>query len=380
MLTSELNNIVIVGAGLAGLTLANKLVNANDTLNVTLIGPKDERNQRISFWLDTNTSTPLEPFLSNSWQSWRFRHARSGFVSQTGRQKRYVSLDAGLYKEHLRSQLDPHRCQQIAKRVTDLRIDEQGCDILLEGDCLRATTVVDTRPPQIPETTLKQQFWGSTIDLDRPHGFSAPMLMDFDVKPVTDKGVTFIYVLPLSSSRLLVEATTFSTLIQPVQAYQDCVKQWVVDNLGITLTLDNKHSEMGILPMGPVLPLAPTLANCGLAGGAARASTGYAFTGTERQTDLMARQLQSGVLPQTQSPYSARANWMDKVFLQVAKRHPERLVELFMSMAQRLSGDEFADFLSDTGGWRPCWRTIYVAPKIAFLMAAATSWRDPTWN
>lgn len=380
MPTSEHNNIVIVGAGLAGLTLASKLVSADDTLNVTLIGPKDERNQRISFWLDANTATAFEPFLSNSWQSWRFRHARSGLVSQTARQKRYVSLDAALYKAHLRSQLDPHRCQQIAARVADLQIDGQGCDILLETGCLRATTVVDTRPPRIPETTLKQQFWGSTIDLDRPHGFSAPMLMDFDVKPVTDKGVTFIYVLPLSSSRLLVEATTFSTQIQPVQAYQDCVKQWVEDNLGINLTIDNEHSEMGILPMGPVLPLAPSLANCGLAGGAARASTGYAFTGTERQTDLMARQLQSGVLPQTQSPYSARANWMDKVFLHVAKRHPDRLVELFMSMAQRLSGDEFADFLSDTGGWRPCWRTIYVAPKIAFLMAAANSWRDPTWN
>jgi len=375
MLTAERSDIVILGAGLAGLTLACKLISGSATATLTLIGPQDSRNQRISFWTDAQARQPYTPFLSHSWQRWTFHHPRWAVVSQQARSRRYVSLDARRYKAYLQDQLDPRRCQLIQAPVTGLQLDAQGCNIRMDTGMIRAATVIDTRPPRIPETTLKQQFWGATLDLARPHGIGEPVLMDFAVTPVARDGVTFVYVLPLSATQLLVEATTFSTHLHPASAYRDCVKQWVEDNLGSDVTLDNALIEMGTLPMGPVLPLAPTLPNCGLAGGAARASTGYAFTGTERQTGRMVSQLLSGAPVRTQSPFSARANWMDRVFLQVAKHQPEQLVTLFMAMAQRLSGDDFADFLSDTGGWLPCWRTICAAPKWPFITAAASTWR-----
>jgi len=368
---SKRTDVAILGAGLAGLSLASKLVNTDTGLSVTLIGPKDCRNQRVSFWVDSNDSAPYTPFLLQRWQTWRFHHANSGFVSQSGRQKSYVSLDAREYKVHLETQLDQKQCHRKQALVTGVQVNDAGYDIHLETETLSAVTVIDTRPPQIPRTTLKQQFWGTTVDLPRPHGISTPILMDFDVKPIARGGITFVYILPLSESQLLVEATTFSTQLHPAKAYHDCVRQWVDENLGSRITTDHEQSEAGILPMGPVIPIEPNLPNCGLAGGAARASTGYAFTGTELQTERLVAQLLSGVSLQTQSPYTARANWMDKVFLQVAKRQPERLIELFMAMAQRLSGDDFAHFLSDTGGWKPCWRAVLVAPKLPFLRGAA---------
>jgi lycopene beta-cyclase len=315
-----------------------------------------------------------------SWQTWGFNHVDFGFVSQRASQKIYVSLDAKMYKEHLEAQLKQSRCQRIKELVTNVQVNSAHCNIHLESKMLTAATVVDTRPPRIPKTTLKQQFWGTTIDLSRPHGISAPVLMDFDVKPIARDGISFMYVLPLSSSQLLVEATTFSTQVQPEKAYRDCVGQWLKDNLSMELRGDDRLSEAGTLPMGPTMPIEPKLINCGLAGGAARASTGYAFVGTERQTDRIVSQFLSGIHPRTQTPYSARANWMDEVFLQVAKQQPERLVELFMAMAQHLSGDDFAHFLSDTGGWMPCWRTVRVAPKLPFMRAAAQTLWARTWT
>ncbi len=373
-------DIVILGAGLAGLMLASKLVSRSAGIGVTLVGPKDCRNQRISFWADSKEPATCSPFLMHSWQSWSFHHANSGFVSQRASCKSYVSLDAKMYKEQLEKQLNQSRCQRIQTLVTNIQVNPANYDIHLESETLTAATVVDTRPPRIPETTLKQQFWGATIDLSRAHGISTPILMDFDVKQIARGGITFIYVLPLSSSQLLVEATTFSTQGQPEKAYRDCVGQWVKDNLSMELSSDDTQSEAGTLPMGPVIPIEPNLTNCGLAGGAARASTGYAFVGTERQTDQIVSQVLSGVYPHTQSPYSARANWMDEIFLLVAKQQPERLIELFMAMAQRLSGDDFAHFLSDTGGWGPCWRTVAVAPKMPFMRAAAQSLSGRKWR
>jgi lycopene beta-cyclase len=380
MPTSKGTDIVILGAGLAGLTLATKLLSRSSGLNVIVIGPEDTRNQYVSFWIDKDESTPFTPFLLQKWQRWGFNHAKSGFITQSSQQKSYVSMDARMYKAHLERQLERTPCQRIRARVTDVRVNSGSCDIHMGAETLTAATVIDTRPPRIPETTLKQQFWGATVDLSRAHGISAPILMDFDVKPIADDGITFIYILPLSSSQLLVEATTFSTHPQSVRDYKDCVSQWVINNLSSEVKLDSGQSEVGILPMGPVLPIEPELPNCGLAGGAARPSTGYAFTGTERQTERLVMRILAGLAPDTKTPFSARANWMDKVFLRVAKRQPERLIELFMAMAQRLSGDDFADFLSDTGGWLPCWRTIYVAPKLPFIQAAATTLLDQKWR
>ena len=70
---------------------------------------------------------------------------------------------------------------------------------------------------------------------------------------------------------------------------------------------------------------------------------------------------------------------MDRVFLRVAEDRPDQLVTLFMAMAKQLTGDEFAHFLSDTGGWRPCFRAVMVAPKSAFIRAAVQLVRQRSW-
>jgi lycopene beta-cyclase len=194
--------------------------------------------------------------------------------------------------------------------------------------------------------------------------------MDFQVTPIAKDGVTFVYVLPLTSSQLLVQATTFSTRLQAESDYQRCVSDWLLQHFDYPLTIDDDKSESGLLPMGPVTPLESGIPRCGMAGGAARSSTGYAFQGIERQAALMASQLSAGKQPETRSPFSRKADWMDKVFLHVAKEHPAQLEILCMAMAQRLSGDEFAHFLSDTGGWMPSLRAIMVAPKLTFIRAA----------
>lgn len=380
MPTPEHTDIAIIGAGIAGLTLATSIMESDAALNLTVIGPEDNRNQRLSFWLDKKPAGQYEAFLTHQWQSWSFNHRDSGRSSHHTRHQRYVSLDAKSYKKFLRKQLVQRQCNLKPVSVTSMDIDRANNVIYMCDDALTASTVIDTRAPRIPETTLKQQFWGSVVDLPRPHGLTAPVLMDFDVTPIAQGGVTFMYVLPLTSSQLLVEATTFSTRVQAESDYHQCVGSWLLKHFDFTLTIEPDKSETGILPMGPVTPIEPAIPRCGLAGGAARSSTGYAFQGIQRQAALMASRLSVGKQPETKSPFSRRADWMDKVFLQVAKERPDQLEVLFMAMAQRLSGDEFAHFLSDTGGWGPSLRAVMVAPKLAFMRAAVQlAWSRP-WS
>ena len=373
-------DVAIIGAGVAGLTLATRIMESAAGLGVMLIGPEDNRNQRLSFWTEQRPAGACEAFLTHQWQHWNFNHEGSGSITQHARNQRYVSLDAKAYKEFLRGQLAGQRCQQKPLSVTGIENASGNFVIHSSSEAWTATTVIDTRAPRIPDTTLKQQFWGCVVDLPRPHGLTAPVLMDFDVLPVAREGVTFIYVLPLSSSQLLVEATTFSSKHQAESAYHHCVSDWVQRHFGHKLALGQAESESGILPMGPVIPIEPAIPRCGLAGGAARSSTGYAFQGTERQAASMAAQLSAGQRLETRSPFSRKADWMDRVFLRVAEDRPDQLVTLFMTMARQLSGDEFAHFLSDTGGWQPCFRAIMAAPKAAFIRAAVQLVWQRSWS
>lgn len=370
MPTREHTDVAIIGAGIAGLTLASRIMQKDAGLKVSVIGPEDNRNQRLSFWIDKNNAGNYQPFITHQWHTWSFNHSRSGHASHRACHQRYVSLDAKLYKKHLRKQLFATGCHLQSASVTNIDIERANNVVYVRDEAITAATVIDTRAPCIPETTLKQQFWGSVVDLPRPHGLAAPILMDFQVTPIAKDGVTFVYVLPLTSSQLLVEATTFSTRLQAESDYQRCVSDWLLQHFDYPLTIDDDKSESGLLPMGPVTPLESGIPRCGMAGGAARSSTGYAFQGIERQAALMASQLSAGKQPVTRSPFSRKTDWMDKVFLHVAKEHPAQLEILFMAMAQRLSGDEFAHFLSDTGGWMPSLRAIMVAPKLTFIRAA----------
>lgn len=370
MPTREHTDVAIIGAGIAGLTLASRIMQYDAGLKVSVIGPEDNRNQRLSFWVDKKAAENYQPFLTHQWQAWSFNHISSGHATHRAHHQRYVSLDARLYKQHVRKQLLARGCQLQAVSVTGIESKRANHVVYLQEEAITAATVIDTRAPHIPETTLKQQFWGSVVDLPHPHGLAAPMLMDFQVTAIANDGVTFVYVLPLTSSQLLVEATTFSTRLQAKSDYQRCVSDWLRQHFDYPLIIDHDKSESGLLPMGPVIPLEPGIPRCGLAGGAARSSTGYAFQGIERQATLMALQLSAGKQPETRSPFSRKTDWMDKVFLQVAKERPDQLEVLFMAMAQHLSGDEFAHFLSDTGGWMPALRAIMVAPKLAFMRAA----------
>jgi lycopene beta-cyclase len=150
------------------------------------------------------------------------------------------------------------------------------------------------------------------------------------------------------------------------------VSDWLSTRLGFLPNFEKSEEEQGVLPMGRILPQAGARLHCGMSGGSARMSTGYSFLGIQRQTRYLAKALSTGDKPETRIPYSIRAQWMDRVFLEVARRNPKSLIDLFIGMASALDGDDFAKFMNDQGGLLPCIKTILAAPKQPFIRALGT--------
>lgn len=154
---------------------------------------------------------------------------------------------------------------------------------------LRAAAVIDARGPDRGEPTDCgwQKFVGLELELTAPHGLAHPMLMDATI-PQRD-GFRFMYVLPLSPTRVLVEDTYFSdgreldvpALRGEITAYV-AARGWQIRS--------EVREETGALPLpwklaAPALSL-PLVA--GYAGGWFHPVTGYSFPIAARLAETIA--------------------------------------------------------------------------------------------
>jgi lycopene beta-cyclase len=156
---------------------------------------------------------------------------------------------------------------------------------------LNASAVIDARgPDHAAESSCGwQKFVGHEVVLDSPHELTRPILMDATV-PQLD-GFRFMYVLPLSPTRLLVEDTYFSdrpyldvaSVRDEIAAY--CTQRgWRVHS--------RAREEVGVLPLpwraDPPVATAPLVA--GYAGGWFHPVTGYSFPIAARVASVIASQ------------------------------------------------------------------------------------------
>jgi lycopene beta-cyclase len=221
----------------------------------------------------------------------------------------------------------------------------------------RALTVVDTRPRQKPQrggAVLWQSFSGHEVNCAEPvFDPGCVDLMDFSHRDPA--GISFHYVLPLSTHRALIEVARFA--VQPFGP----------EHLASDLTQATRHrvrgapftivrSESGVLPMGssppgtlPTTPRDPSYVYAGLAGGGARPSTGYAFQRIQCWADSCAQLISGGKSPAGHpgDPLLLRA--MDHIFLSVLRTQPEAAPAVFLSLFERADTARVIRFLSDRG-------------------------------
>jgi lycopene beta-cyclase len=148
-----------------------------------------------------------------------------------------------------------------------------------DGQELHARVVIDARGPEAhsrEHVIGYQKFVGLELELERPTELREPCVMDASVRQ--DDGFRFVYTLPLSPSRVLVEDTYFADgpeldvglLRTRALAYAQ----------GLGLAVANIHrEESGVLPLpaAAALPRTGSPWQAGYAGGWFHPTTGYSF-------------------------------------------------------------------------------------------------------
>lgn len=156
--------------------------------------------------------------------------------------------------------------------------------------------------------TLLQHFKGWVIETDTDvFDANAATFMDFRVPQ--QYGTTFVYVLPVSPRKALVEYTLFNEEILPHEKYDEALRDYIKNYLNIN-SYAITEEEYGIIPMSNFCfkEQNENVINLGMAGGQTKASSGFTFKFIQKQTRNIIEQLQQ------QQPLHLSATFAKKKF------------------------------------------------------------------
>jgi lycopene beta-cyclase len=340
----------IIGGGLSGLLSVYRMVQDPwyaDKKMVVIETHADKANDRTWCYWEAGEGE-WDALLHHHWKQAMVRSSEDEKVLALAPYS-YKMLRSADFYAHVKSFLKG--CDNVEWRVDHVQqlIEHPSyVEVVAASGTLRCkhilSSVVGLNAPMQPNRHrhLLQHFGGWFIQTDQPMwDDSVATLMDFSV--VQLDGVCFMYVLPTSAHRALVEFTVFGPHAWSMDAYESLMADYLLQ-LGCTYTIVEK--EMGAIPM-TVYPFegnnTPRITHIGSAGGWTRPSTGFTFqTSCRRSLDLIER-LKNGQPPS--SAWSNRHRTYDAVMLELMSEYPQKGVDFFMQIYKEQPIDRVFRFL-----------------------------------
>ena len=385
--TSAPTDLVILGGGCAGLTLAARLADRQRDagpgrrLRVEVVEPRREYvdDRSWCFWRPEHHD--LSHLVSHSWEGWRFSGESGPVFHHRVRSLRYHYVrGADFYADALRRiEAAPDIRLHLGVGATALVPVHDGERELVRVETSRgsllARHVIDTRPRAMP-SVIFQSFRGVEIESENPLPFELGEVGLMDAMAADDSGMRFRYTLPLTPTRALVEWTRFSAA--PVAAS-------VLDaELDEQLALAGLAGAQVVRREGGVLPMStrrapddapPGVVVAGTSGGALRAASGYGFLRIQNWARACADQLQRGAPPLPHPPEPPLRRTMDRIFLQTVASDIARTPEYFLALAGGVQPAALVRFLSDSARLSDYARLIAALPTVPFVRELAPSAR-----
>jgi lycopene beta-cyclase len=353
-------DILIVGAGCAGLSLAVHLLEAGASdMQILLVDRREVhvRDRTWCYW--SGLDHPFQAAVRQSWHRWRIVTSEHE-VERGSRSVAYRCVPADAFYDLALERIERSPNVELLRGVSvEVFSDIDGGVAVLTADGqITARQVFDSRPRRdapIPSGEIHwlQHFVGLEVETERPvFDPSVATLMDFRVMDGDD--IRFMYILPLDERTALVEDTFFGGEVRPEGEYVESIGRYLGERYGVDGWRE-LHRESGAIPMSTVPPDRPVsdrVTNIGVRAGLARPATGYAFLAIQRHSRRLAVfAVRAGVdrpMPRGR-PYPRSAEFLDRVFLSYLAREPAAAPDMFRRMFEGVAPERMARFMFDGG-------------------------------
>ena len=348
----------IIGLGPSGLAV-NKIIYGNN-LNEIIAFENDDINNRdnfFGFWL-TDWMKPFDKIIEKKWSKWIIGNSDIS-ITHVNNKNPYCVTSFKKWKNYCletRSKL-----KIINKQVIQYFPTKSYFKIITaDNKEYYAEKIYDSRSKKEKKGELIQHFLGIKIDVaDNTFDEKKLTLMHF----TKEKNVLhFIYVLPFSHNKALVESTVFSKEV--------CEESWYREKIHSYLNSKNINKykeygmEKGIIPMffnDEKRSPNPNIINIGIRGGACKPSTGYAFSFLIKQVQYLNNSNKNFV-----NIHNYIEKKMDKLFTNFLKNNNEN-GDSFIKLASKLNGKEFQSFMMGESNLLTKLKIINSMPKAPFI-------------
>lgn len=283
--------LLIAGAGLSAALIAQRLATAHSDVVVTIL-EASSRPFGEHTWSFHGTDIEkgdwdwIEPLVFKRWA------AQS--VVFPDKERRFDCSYASLTSEHVREVLQRSAQIRIETGARVVALDATGAQ-LEDGRRLEADCVIDARGFTRDAALVLgyQKFLGLEVEVGAGHGIDAPVIMDATVDQLD--GYRFVYLLPFTPTRILIEDTRYSdgSDLDVAELGEDILAYAKQRGWGTPRVV---RRESGVLPIALAFDaerlwsaLPETVATVGMRGGFFHPTTGYSLGEGVRVANLVAR-------------------------------------------------------------------------------------------
>ncbi|MEO0312267.1 MAG: hypothetical protein RIQ89_1924 [Bacteroidota bacterium] len=342
-------DIAITGGGAAGLSLAMHLIHAGlDKKWKVVIIDKDSKESNDRTWCFWEKEKGLfDAIIYKKWSHLIFNHPIERLHLDISPYT-YKMLRGIDFYSHCKEAIHNSSITWMKANIRNILNENGKVSIETDQDKFTASKVFDStrKVPlvQPPHYHLLQHFKGIIIETqEASFNPEAATFMDFDTNQNND--TRFIYLLPFSKTKALVEYTIFSEQLLDKQAYSAALNNYLTAQ-GIS-QYKLIEEEFGVIPMTDYYfeKQQGAITYIGTAGGLTKASSGYTFGFIQKNCKHIIDQLLDK--PNAVRESQARFNFYDSVLLGLLTRKELPARDIFYKLFSKNPPSTVLSFLNN---------------------------------
>lgn len=364
----------------------NKLLTGK---KICIIDPekKNKNDKTFCFWAsdDDPIIQRLSHIISKTWTSLEWKNGNIQML-ETLKYRHIHSIDLYNSLKHL---ISSQWWERRFERVDDIWRDENGNYILVWTSKLRADIIFDNRTPSYKESIkphIFQSFIGWMIESESP-AFNADTFRFMDFEIPQQNSTQFIYVLPYSESRALIEVTRFGKEIISQTQADEILASYIQTHYG---NYKKINTEIWCIPMSLheiEKSFLPWVIHIGARNYNIKASSGYAFKNMFNEAQKISESIKNKEdIIQYNLSYenfiSRRFAFYDWLLLDILERQPKYGKVIFTKLLKTTQIQKIFRFLDEATTLREELWIILKLPWKPFLQTLFTriiytSWFHP---
>jgi len=372
---------IIAGAGCAGMSLLMRM--ASDSFfssKKILVVDADDKSLNDRTWCFWEKEADIfEPVVHHVWEELDFFSNHFSTVMDIAPYQ-YKMIRGIEFYTYVKNKISSEsniiwRKASVKKLIHESDDNSAGVELtdgtVIYADYVFSSILFEPIPKAPHDYHFLQHFTGWEIETNTPV-FNPGRAVFMDFRIGQEHGTTFMYVLPTSATTALVEYTLFTESLLPDEVYENAIRDYIKSELEIqdyTIT----HREKGVIPMTTYsFPrYRGKHVYIGIAGGEAKASSGYAFRFIQKRTAAIVNALKQGESLEINKSFSEKKGHLyDAVLLHVLHYRKMPGDQIFAAIFKGNKASAVLSFLDNESSLFTDLKIMSSVPTGIFLPAA----------